>query len=317
MLVNEQMIVDTSRVLLDHARINADFPETNRNDVDSPSRLSDHDPVRIDFVARRRADLAVSASATTTEARVGRPLAFTAQLVNHGPDSAEFPGIGFAVDAELPDLAVVPDNGAWTCDAPSIEAGRTTIACTSFEWSSGAGVNFSVNATATPALAGRGVTLAVAAHAQSLDPVPANDAADAAVEVYALADLGLLLTGPASHLRAGTTGRYLVVASNLGPDAAVQPHLTLRGDAPAANVRLQAAGWQCQVDDADDGFEANCTRATLAPWVPTAVAFTVVAPARDGDGRLTVTARIDGSVRDRNARNDSDSHSVRLTGRPH
>lgn len=316
-LVNEQMIVDTSRVLLDHARINADFPAINRNDANSPSRLSDHDPVRVDLVVRRRADLAVTAAATTTEVRIGRPLAFTAALVNHGPDSADFPGIGFAVDAELPDLAVVPDDAAWSCDAPQVEAGRTTIACTTFQWNSGASVNFAIGATATPALAGRGVSLAVASHAQSLDPAPGNDSANAAIDVFALADLGLLLTGPDKHLRAGTVGRYLVVASNLGPDTAGQPHLTLRGDAPAANVRLQAVGWQCEVADVDDGFEAGCTRASLAPWVPTALAFTVVAPARDGDGRLTVTARIDGSVRDRNARNDSATHSVRLISRPH
>lgn len=316
-LVNEQMVVDTSRVLLDHARINADFPQTNRNDADSPSRLSDHDPVRVDFVVRRRADLAVTASATTPEVRVGRPLAFTAQLVNHGPDAAEFPGIGFAVDAELPDLAVVPDNDAWTCEAPLVESGRTTIACVVFEWNRGDVVNFTVGATATPALAGRGVSLAVAAQAQSLDPVPSNDAADAHIDVVALADLGLLLTGPVKHLRAGTTGHYLVVASNLGPDAAPQPRLTLRGDAPAANVDVRAPGWQCRVEDVAGGFQALCDRTSLAPWIPQAIAFTVVAPAREGDGRLTVTARIDGSVRDRNERNDSDTHVVRLIGRPH
>lgn len=316
-LVNEQMVVDTSRVVIDHARINADFPQTNRNDADSPSRLSDHDPVRVDFVARRRADLAVTASAATAEVRVGRPLAFTAQLLNHGPDRAEFPGIGFAVDAELPDLSVVPDQDAWHCEAAQVDAGRTTVACVAYEWSSGATVNFTVGATATPALAGRSVSLAVAAQAQSLDPVASNDAADAHVGVVALADLGLLLTGPARHLRAGTAGHYLVVASNLGPDAAPRPRLTLRGDAPAANVDVRAPGWQCELADAGDGFEAVCARDSLAPWVPHAVAFTIVAPPRNGDGRLTVTARIDGAVRDGNARNDSDTHGLRLIGRPH
>ena len=44
-LVNNAMIAATTARQVEHPRINADFPETNRNDANSPSRLSDHDPV--------------------------------------------------------------------------------------------------------------------------------------------------------------------------------------------------------------------------------------------------------------------------------
>jgi predicted extracellular nuclease len=44
-LVNSAVISSTLARRVEHPRINADFPETARNDANSPTRLSDHDPV--------------------------------------------------------------------------------------------------------------------------------------------------------------------------------------------------------------------------------------------------------------------------------
>lgn len=44
-LVNDALVLATTAFGMDHARINADFPEVARNDATSPARLSDHDPV--------------------------------------------------------------------------------------------------------------------------------------------------------------------------------------------------------------------------------------------------------------------------------
>lgn len=44
-LVNAPLDADTLAHRIEHARINADFPETARNDGTTPVRLSDHDPV--------------------------------------------------------------------------------------------------------------------------------------------------------------------------------------------------------------------------------------------------------------------------------
>lgn len=317
-LVNEQLVVDTSHVVHSHARINADFPETNRNDANSPSRLADHDPVRVDLVPRRRADLGVTAVATSTEVRVGQALGFSATLVNHGPDRADAPAIGFAVDAELPSLTVAPSSGLWSCDAAQVEAGRTTIACTTAQWNNGESVSFAVSATASAALAGKPLALAVASQAQSLDPVPGNDTATATIQVYAVADLAVGVVGPLAHLRSGTVGRYVVGIVNVGPDIATQPHLTLQGDAPAANVSIDAPhGWNCDVQDGGQGFVADCTRQSLSARSLQHLGFSIVAPPRQGDGLLTVQARIGASVRDPHSSNDSAVHRVRLIGRPH
>ncbi|MFC3551420.1 lamin tail domain-containing protein [Lysobacter cavernae] len=316
-LVNEELVVHTSSIALDHARINADFPEINRNDAASPSRLSDHDPVLATFVPRSHADLGVTATATSAATRVGEAIAFDATLANHGPEAADFPGIGFVLDGALPTMAVVAPAG-WNCDAPQVDAGKTSVACTASTLADGAAATFVVTATATEAQVGATVALAVAADAQSFDPVASNDQASTSAEVFAVADLAVSLLGPGKHLRSGTVGSYLVTLGNAGADIAPQTRLTLSGDAPAANVAIDAPqGWTCDVTAAGAGFEASCSGATLAANTIRPFALAIVAPPREGDERLTVTAQVSAPVRDPHAHNNHASHSVRLIGRPH
>jgi predicted extracellular nuclease len=261
-LVNEELVVTTNTSQVDHARINADFPETNRSDANSPSRLADHDPVVAYFAPRPVADLAVAAVAAAP-VHVGQVQAFTATVTNHGPEAAQFPGLGFALDAELPTMAVTAPAG-WSCDAPQVDAGRTSIACTAATLAKDASAEFTITATTTQAQANQALTLAVAADAQSLDPVPGNDLAEAGVVVIAEADLSVGLAGPAKKLHYGTIERFPVTLRNAGPDAAAQAVVTLRGDAPAANVAIAApAGWQCAVDGDSANFEAQCSRGDL------------------------------------------------------
>ncbi|WES04385.1 hypothetical protein PX690_21410 [Bacillus velezensis] len=88
-----------------------DFPEANRSDASSPSRLSDHDPVIAYFVPRRIADLALAARAAAFVP--DQALRFDVRLHDSGPEQADFPEVGFELDAELPDLAVTAPAG-WT-----------------------------------------------------------------------------------------------------------------------------------------------------------------------------------------------------------
>ena len=45
LLINQALVTATQARRVEHPRLNADFPETARNDVASPLRLSDHDPL--------------------------------------------------------------------------------------------------------------------------------------------------------------------------------------------------------------------------------------------------------------------------------
>ena len=184
-LVNEEMVVSTSSIQEAHARINADYPETNRNLADSPSRLSDHDPVVAYLIPREIADLGVTATANAATAQAGQPYGYSVIATNHGPGRADAVGVGFALDAEVPSLSVTAPNAAWTCDAPQIANGKTSVACDTPQLAANASATFAVSATATDALVGKSVKLAVAGTTTSQDNVAGNNAAEASVAITA------------------------------------------------------------------------------------------------------------------------------------
>lgn len=317
-LVNEELIVSSYDASIDHARINGDFPENMRNDAASPARLSDHDPVIAYFHPRRTADLAVSATAASATVHVDQNIAFNVTLSNLGPDAAEFPGIGFAVAAELPTLAITAPAG-WNCDAPTIENGSTSIACAATTLAHGDSAVFALNATATHAQVGTQVTLAVAATAQSLDPATANNQATAGVDVVAEADLSVSLAGPAKKLHYGYTEAFVLIMRNDGPDSAWQPQVTLRGDAPGANVAVVApAGWQCAVVDDASGFEAACTYAgAFAAGASQRFDFAITVPARpDSTQFLSLRADVDATTPEPSPANNTATYSNRIVGVP-
>ncbi len=313
-LANQALVDAATGLRLDHARINADFPEINRNLADSPSRLSDHDPViaYIDF--RRRADLAVVASTSTASVRVGHPLAFSATVANRGPEQADYPGIAFALNAELPALQVAAPSG-WNCDAPQVAAGSTSVACVRTSMDNGASATFALSAVSTEAMIGKTTTLAVAAQSQSFDPVAGNDGASVSVEVTARADLAVSVDGPHA-LRGGQRGQFAVTLRNRAGDVAVLPSVTLYGDAPAGNVSIAApSGWTCQVSPQGRGFEATCDGLRLPAGASQRFDFAIVAPRpRLFDRNLLLTGLTASAVEDPNPFNDFDLHRVQLTG---
>src|SRR5690606_16803066 len=163
---------------------------------------------------------------------------------NDGPDAADYPGVGIAVDAELADLAIVAPGG-WTCDAPAVSEGRTSAACTSGELASGQSAVFSLQATAVPELAGATVTLTAAATSQTEDPDAANDSGSAAVVVEPLADLGVAIDGGTTFVR-GERVAHAIIVGNSGPSAAPDATLVVRTGTRSARTLLHAAaGWSC------------------------------------------------------------------------
>ncbi|TDK24331.1 nuclease [Luteimonas aestuarii] len=185
-LVNEAILASPLVTGLDisHARINADFPEVARNDADTPTRLSDHDPtmllMRIAAVAF--ADISVEVEALEAEVVAGETMEFGAIVANAGTDDATFPGVGLVLDAELADVLVSAPEG-WDCDAPDIAGGNTTVACATDTLAAGGEAVFALVATAPESRIGGTVTLAAAATSQTEDPDEANNAASTSVNV--------------------------------------------------------------------------------------------------------------------------------------
>ncbi|GAB3348149.1 lamin tail domain-containing protein [Lysobacter tyrosinilyticus] len=304
-LVNEELVVTTRTSSIDHARINADFTETNRSDVTTPIRTADHDPVIAYFDPRAVADLAISASADSAAVPVDGTIAFTATVHNNGPEAAESVGVGFALDAVLPTMTVTAPAG-WNCDGAQVDSGRTSVACHATTVAKDADAAFAITAAATPDTAHATVSLAAAVDTLSLDRVPGNDQASASLDVVARTDLSVRIAGPEKKLHTADLAAFTIDLRNAGPYTAQHATMTLRGDAPAGNVAIAApAGWTCNVVAVDAGnFEADCAAASLlavnanqhfdlqvkVPWRPNATQYLTLTAAAGSDSIETAPA---------------------------
>jgi hypothetical protein len=292
-LVNEELIVTTRTASIDHARINADFTDTQRSDASTAIRMADHDPVIAYFDPRAIADLAITATANDATVPVDGGLGFVATVHNNGPEAAESVGVGFALDAVLPTMAVTAPAG-WSCDAAQVDGGRTSVACHAASLAKDADAQFAIAAVTTPETAHATVSLAAAVDALSLDPQADNDQATASLDVAARVDLAVRIAGPAKKLHYGDLAPFAIDLRNAGPYTAKQATLTLRGDAPAAHVSIDTpAGWDCAVaPDGTGSFVAACNATTLlAANQDQRFAVVVDVPARpDSTQFLTLTA---------------------------
>ena len=306
-LANEETILASTAFGLDHARINADFPEIARNDITSPSRLSDHDPVVAYFEARQRADLAVAASADAPSVNAGEVLHYTASVSNLGPDLAAATGIGFALNAESTTFAVVAPSG-WNCDAAQIANGMTSIACYSDGLANGASASFAISATSTAAQIGSSVNLAVAATTQSFDAVSENNEAVATIAVNAAAavDLALQFDGPATVPANTFSIVYTATLSNLGTLPAQQPVVLFSGNTMTTTASVAAPGWTCSKQGSSRVASFRCTRGNLAAGASANFAIKVNARPTPAnrivrvDGAAT-TASVDANASNNNA----------------
>lgn len=232
-LVN-QALVDSPQVVgldISHARINADFPEVARNDADTPTRLSDHDPtvLLVRLAPVETADLGIEVEAIEAEVVAGQPMAFAATLANAGPDTAQFPGVGAVLDVEVDDLVVSAADG-WSCDAPVTATGTTTVSCSRDALATGDEAVFALSATAPATAIGREVSLTVAAASQTQDPEAGNDSAVAAVAV---------VEDPASAARLLANGEQV---GDVGGVAGESRLFRIDVPAGARNLRILSAG---------------------------------------------------------------------------
>ncbi|MGH8031656.1 MAG: Calx-beta domain-containing protein [Luteimonas sp.] len=265
-LINQALGTAAAAVGLDHARINADFTEVDRSNANTPTRLSDHDPavayVRADPIAF--ADLSITATATPTSVAAGGAMRFDAVVANAGPDAADFPGLGVAFDAELGDLAVTAPSD-WSCDAPVIASGATSVACATTSLANGANAAFVLTASAPAAETGNAIVLSASATSQTSDGSAVNDTATAITTVGISADLAVTLSGRDTVVRSTHPAAFAVVVRNDGPNAAPAAALTLRVDTPSGYAKLAAPfGWQC-VDAQSHKFEVTCAAADDIP----------------------------------------------------
>lgn len=263
-LVNQALGTAAGGIALDHARINADFTEVDRNDANAPTRLSDHDPAVAYITADpvTFADLSTTASATPTSVAVGSAMRFDVTVANGGPAAADFPGLGLAFDAVLPNLAVTAPTG-WNCDVPVVTVSNTSVACAATTLASAANAAFVLAATAPASEAGQSINLSASATSQTADNDAANDNATATVAVAMSADLSITLSGGDTAPRSVQPVNYIATVVNAGPNAAPQASVRLVADTQAAFVTLTPpTGWTCVAVVTTRKFDSTCTTTT-------------------------------------------------------
>ena len=309
-LINQALGGDVADFDLDHARMNADFPETNRNDANSPSRLSDHDPAIAYFAVptTEHADLNVFANGDPS-AIVGRPVGFNVFVTNNGPDNAVSPGMGLAFDAALPDLHAINVPSGWTCDTPQVSTNTTTIACNSAVLLPGAGetATFVFEATAAAATVPGTLTMAAAVTAGTDDPNPANNEIQATAEIEPvppLADLslGVVRTG----LTTGNVVNLSVPITNAGPDAAESTRLVIDTYGASSWIFIKPTGWTCEPISRTT---FDCTRDAALPSGATEMFRLSTVVARTVD--LQVHAQVTSSVADDPDSSNNTVHFIR------
>ncbi len=315
-LVNDAVLASplVNSWTMSHARINADFPETARNDANSAARLSDHDPsvLLLRLQAIQFADMQAVVTAPQPSVAVAGTMTWLVEATNAGPDAAQFPGLGIAVDAELAGLTVTAPTG-WTCEPGSVAGGQTTAACTADELAVSQPAGFSVQAVAPPEAAGSTVTLTAAATSQTEDPEAGNDSGSAAISVEAQADLSVQVSGPTVFLRTAPM-KWSVVVANDGPSPAPVPVLDVVTSVPTARVTLEAApGWTC-TPAAASSFRATCTAddGTLASSETLLFTMTVDTTGKLMPPMFSIKADVDSAATDPALHDNSDSIQVKM-----
>ena len=127
------------------------------------------------------------------------------------------------------------------------------------------------------------------------------------------------LAGPAKKLHYGHVERFPMTLRNDGPDGAWQPQLTLRGDAPAANVAIDAPdGWDCTVDGDALRFQMRCRfDGVLGSGASTAFDARIRIPARPNSTQfLTLVAATLAASTDEDDSDNSADYANRIVGVP-
>ncbi|HHZ22483.1 TPA: nuclease [Xanthomonas vasicola pv. zeae] len=290
-----------------HARINADFPGTARNDANTPTRLSDHDPtvVLLRMSKQVNADLGVAVTAARAQVTEGERIDYTVDVENRGPDRAPFTALALVFD--LPVQARITAPTGWICQNQT-NATQTTFTCNLPAMKPGAMQSFAVHLDASPELVGRTLMLAGSVASQSPDPQPGNNTDTATVMVQARpqprSDLAVRFDGPSSLPTTAFNATYRVLLSNVGAAPAQRPSLVIEGNTVSALSQLvPPQGWICdkQAQSLRSARFVCSAAAVLLPGAQAAFQLTVTAKPIPAEGAVRVQATATASSQDANS----------------
>lgn len=190
LLASEGLVLASESVWPQKASITANFPANTANDANSPSGLSRHDPIAADFLFRREALMDYAEVGfdplpwDTTTLRAGDTLDIPVRAFSHSSVQNPQVAVGFAFDASLPTLKVIPDNPNWSCNTSVVTAEHTSVGCHSTNAAAGMS-GFRVEAETTPDMASRTMHFVSTIHLGPVhDPDPSNNEVGMSIRLF-------------------------------------------------------------------------------------------------------------------------------------
>jgi hypothetical protein len=308
-VLNEPMIMDAADIVVDHARINADFGVHNYGVAGNGIRVSDHDPVRvaISVASFKSADLGITATAAPATVHVGGTATYTVTASNAGPGNADAASVALVFSAVVSPAVTAP--AGWTCTAP-VQTTTTTVTCTTASFANGASAVFTADLVPGSALVNTSIGLQAAVASTTTDPANGNNQASASVAVVAEADLAVTASAGGA-IDVGGTASFTVVTTNNGPDDAEFASTALVFGALVSPTVTAPAGWSCAapVQDATT-TTVTCTTSVFSNGASATFTASVPAGPELGGQSLALAAAVASQFADPNSGNNQAVASV-------
>jgi uncharacterized protein len=315
-VVNEAVVMDSANVVVEHARINADFGVHNYGVAGNAIRVSDHDPVVLNLkvAAFQNVDLGVTVSNPATSINVGNTTTFTVDASNLDQAvAADKANLILVLDAAISGVIVTAPSG-WTCGTPILATASTTINCSALTFAAAAQNSFTVAVPVPSSFPDGDLTLSAAISAEQGDTASGNNIASDSITLIAQkANLAIRARGPTS-VNVGLKARINIVVDNYGPDAARNVAVAITTNAPASAFKIAApTGWTCALDGTYATARFLCS---ITGGSPLAVGnrpefiLTFTAPASMASTNLIIGTGISSDTADANINNNENSYSL-------
>ncbi|MBK8068624.1 MAG: DUF11 domain-containing protein, partial [Rhodanobacteraceae bacterium] len=303
-LVSASVLAGTVSPRIEHAYINADFPEIERSNAASANRLSDHDPLLVYLTPNGFVPVDVSVVKTTSNPAPvagGANFTYTVTVANGGPQPAANVVMTDVLPAGVRFVSLTPPAG-WTCTTPGANA-NGTVSCNIASQPVGSAA-FPIVVNLDPAVPnGTVISNTASATTTSVDSNPANNSGSVSVNGAISADLSVTLTDSPDPVVAGTQLTYVATLTNNGPS-----------DAPNASISLPLpAGTSFVSATADNAGTCNAASPVACSWTGPIVSgatrsttiVVAVAPAQTAALSATATVSLTPAGSDPNAANDT------------
>ncbi|MBK9654839.1 MAG: IPTL-CTERM sorting domain-containing protein [Rhodanobacteraceae bacterium] len=287
-LVSAAVAVRTTAPRIEHANINADFPETERNNAASPNRLSDHDPLVVFLTPNVFIPIDVSltkTASTATPVAGGSNFSYTVTVTNAGPQ----PAANVVWNDTLPTavrFVSMANVAGWTCTTPA--AGSSgAISCSNPSQAVGSAV-FTVVANLAASTPAAAIANTATVTTTSIDSNPANNSATANQTITVDANLSILLTDSPDPVSAGSQLTYVATLTNVGPSEAQGASIALPLPATLTFVSAVAsAGGACVTPAVGANGTVTCTWAGVTlPAAQRSVTVIAGVPAATASGSI-------------------------------